>query len=204
VMLHTSSYAVPSRPGWLDISPGSRGMRVDRVVTEPRLIGPRPRGVPCGEHGFIDTDAHGRVAGLDGVFAAGDATAFPIKQGGLAAQQADAVAEAIAASVGAEVEPQPFRPILRGILLTGGPARYLRADISGGAGDDSTISGDALWWPPDKVSGRYLAPYLSSQVGDAADVMPQDEHAIPIETVLDPMTLERQRSYGELFDLPCA
>jgi hypothetical protein len=32
------------------------------------------------------------------VFAAGDATTFPIKQGSLAAQQADAVADAIAAS----------------------------------------------------------------------------------------------------------
>jgi hypothetical protein len=103
---------------------------------------------------------------------AGDATAFPIKQGGLAAQQADAVAETIAASVGAAIDPQPFRPILRGVLLTGGPARYLRADISGGAGDDSTISGEALWWPPDKIAARYLAPYLSSQVGEAADVMP--------------------------------
>jgi sulfide:quinone oxidoreductase len=202
VRLHTSSYGVPSRPGWLDISPGDRSMRVDRVVTEPRLSGPRPRGIPCGEDGFIRTDAHGRVAGLDGVFAAGDATAFPIKQGGLAAQQADAVAEAIAASVGAEVDPKPFQPVLRGILLTGGPARYLRADISGGAGDDSTISGDALWWPPDKISGRYLAPYLSSQVSDAADVMPQDEHAIPIETVLDPMAPDTQSTFGELHDLP--
>jgi sulfide:quinone oxidoreductase len=202
VRLHTSSYGVPSRPGWLDISPGDRGMRVDRVVTEPRLVGPRPRGIPCAEDGFIRTDAHGRVAGLDGVFAAGDATAFPIKQGGLAAQQADAVAEAIAASVGAEVDPKRFQPVLRGILLTGGPARYLRADISGGAGDDSTISGDALWWPPDKISGRYLAPYLSSLVGDAADVMPQDEHAIPIETVLDSMAPDTQSTFGELHDLP--
>jgi sulfide:quinone oxidoreductase len=202
VRLHTSSYGEPSRPGWLDISPGDRGMRVDRVVTVPRLVGPRPRGIPCGEHGFIDTDAHGRIAGLDGVFAAGDMTAFPIKHGGLAAQQADAVAEAIAASVGAEVDPQPFRPILRGVLLTGGPARYLRADISGGAGDDSTISREALWWPPDKISGRYLAPYLSSQVGDAHDVMPQGEHAIPIETVLHPMAPNRQSAFGELSDLP--
>jgi sulfide:quinone oxidoreductase len=202
VTLHTSSYGVPTRPEWLDISPGDRGMRVDRVVTVPRLVGPRPRGIPCGEHGFIDTDVHGRVTGLDGVFAAGDMTAFPIKQGGLAAQQADAVAEAIAASVGAEVDPQPFRPILRGILLTGGPERYLRADISGGAGDDSTISGDALWWPPDKISGRYLAPYLSSQVGDAADVMPQGEHAISIETVLGHPAPDTQRNYGELSDLP--
>jgi sulfide:quinone oxidoreductase len=62
---------------------------------------------------FIDTDAHGRVARLDGVFAAGDAPSFPVKQGGLAAQQADAVAEMIAASVGVDIDPQPFRPILR-------------------------------------------------------------------------------------------
>ncbi len=107
------------------------------------------------------------------MFAAGDATTFPVKHGGLAAQQADAVAEAIAASVGVDIDPQPFHPILRGVLLTGGPERYLRADISGGAGDDSTISSEALWWPPNKLAGRYLAPYLSHQTGDAADVMPR-------------------------------
>jgi sulfide:quinone oxidoreductase len=202
VALHTSSYGVPSRPGWLDISPDGRSMQLDRVVTVPRLAGPRLRGIPSGRDGFIHTDAHGRLAGLDGVFAAGDATTFPVKQGGLAAQQADAVAEAIAASVGADVDPQPFRPILRGVLLTGGPARYLRADISGGAGDDSTISSEALWWPPDKLSGRYLAPYLSSQVGDAADVMPQDERAIAVEAVLDPAATDMRRAYGELSDLP--
>jgi sulfide:quinone oxidoreductase len=171
VAVHTSSYGVPSRPGWLDLSPGERRVAVDGVVTLPRLAGPRLRGVPCRRDGFIHADAHGGVAGLDGVFAAGDATAFPIKQGGLAAQQADAVAEAIAASAGADIDPQPFRPILRGVLLTGGAARYLRADISGKAGDDSTIEGEASWWPPNKVCARYLAPYLSGQVGDAADVL---------------------------------
>jgi sulfide:quinone oxidoreductase len=202
VTLHTSSYGVLIRPGWLEISPGGQRLAVDRVVTEPRLVGPRLRGLPSGRDGFLHTDAHGRLAGLDGVFAAGDATAFPIKQGGLAAQQADAVAEAIAASVGAGIDPQPFRPILRGVLLTGGPARYLRADISGAAGDDSTISGEALWWPPDKIAGRYLAPYLSRQVGDAADVMPTHEHAIPVETPLDPLARDTQRLVGELSDLP--
>jgi len=202
VTLYTSSYGEPTRPGWLDISPGERGLRVDRVVTEPRLVGPRLRGIACDQDGFIPTDAHGRLAGLDGVFAAGDATTFPIKQGGLAAQQADAVAEAIAASMGADIDPQPFRPVLRGVLLTGGPPRYLRADISGGADDDSTISGEALWWPPDKISGRYLSPYLSSQVGDAGDVMPQDEHALPVQTTLDPMAPSPDRTFGELTDRP--
>jgi sulfide:quinone oxidoreductase len=198
IVVHTGSYGVPGHYGWLDISPGERRLPVDRIVTVPRLVGPRLRGVPCGREGFLHADAHGRLAGLDGVFAAGDVTAFPIKQGGLAAQQADAVAEAIAAAVGADIDPQPFRPVLRGVLLTGGRARYLRADISGRAGDDSIIAGGALWWPPNKLSGRYLSPYLSSQVGEAADVMPQGEHAIPVETPLDPTTPAVPGTHGEL------
>jgi len=202
VTLLTSSHGVPSSPGWLDISPGDRSMAVDRIVTEPRLVGPSLRGIPSGRDGFIHTDAHGRVPGLDDVFAAGDATIFPVKQGGLAAQQADAVAEAIAASAGADIDPQPFRPILRGTLLTGGPAQYLRADISGAAGDDSIVSGEALWWPPNKLCGRYLAPYLSSRVGEASDVMPQDEHAIPVRTALDPPMPDTQGRFDELSDLP--
>ena len=184
VTLHTCSYGQPGSPGRLDISPGHRSLAVERIVTEPRLIGPSLRGIPSEHEGFIQTDAHGRVPGLDDVFAAGDATTFPVKQGGLAAQQADAVAEAIAAAAGAQIDPQPFRPVLRGTLLTGGPTRYLRADISGGAGDDSTVSEDARWWPPNKLSGRYLAPYLSSKTGEAADVMPQDQGAIEVDTPL--------------------
>jgi sulfide:quinone oxidoreductase len=175
VALHTSSYGVPTRHGWLDISPGERALAVDRVVTVPRLAGPRLRGVPCVRDGFIHTDAHGRIAAMEGVFAAGDATDCPIKHGGLAAQQADAVAEAIAAAVGVDIDPQPFRPVLRGLLLTGRSPRFLRADVSGGAGDDSVIAEGALWWPPNKLYGRYLAPYLSSRVGSAADVMPSHE-----------------------------
>ena len=60
--------------------------------------------------GFLPTDEHGRVGGTVGVYAAGDATSFPIKQGGIAAQQADAVAECIAAGAGAPLETTPFRP----------------------------------------------------------------------------------------------
>ena len=204
IALHTSSYGVPGAPGWLDVSPGERRVPVDRVVALPRLVGPRLRGVPADRDGFLQTDAHGRLVGLDGVFAAGDATDFPVKQGGLAAQQADAVAETLAASVGVDIEPQPFRPVLRGVLLTGGPARYLHADISGGAGDHSMLASEALWWPPNKLCGRYLAPYLSRQVGEAADVMPQGERALRIETTLEPVTSASGRRYGELAVLPLA
>jgi sulfide:quinone oxidoreductase len=184
VTLCTSSFAEPAGHGWLDVTPGHRRLQVDRVVTQSRLVGPRLRGVPCDRDGFIQTDNQGRVHGIEGVFAAGDATAFPIKQGGLAAQQADAIAEAIAYAAGADISPQPFRPILRGTLLTGTAARYLRADISGTAGDDSIISTEALWWPPNKLCGRYLAPYLG-RLDDGADVMPQDDGAIPVGVRLD-------------------
>jgi sulfide:quinone oxidoreductase len=40
VALYTSSYGVPRRSGWLDISPGERCLPVDRVVSVPRLVGP--------------------------------------------------------------------------------------------------------------------------------------------------------------------
>jgi sulfide:quinone oxidoreductase len=175
ITLRTRSYGVPRTHGWLDIFPDG-GIPVDRVVTQPRLIGPRLRGVPCAGDGFIPTDAHGRVDGIRDVFAAGDATTFAVKQGGLAAQQADAVAEVIARSVGVAIEPRPFAPVLCTVLLTGGAPRYLRADISDGATGDSVISETALWWPPNKLYGRYLAPYLSSRVVQGAAVMPQRGH----------------------------
>lgn len=196
---HTSSDGIPRGHRWLDISPGDRGVPVDRIVTLPRLVGPRLRGIPCGPDGFIRTDAHGRLAGIAGVFAAGDATDVAIKQGGLAAQQADAVAvaEMIAFSAGVDIDPQPFRPMLRAVLLTGGKPRYLRADISAGAAQDSIISAEPLWCPPTKLCGSYLAAYLSCQVGERRDVITQDEDAIAVETALDPAAQQR---YGELAD----
>jgi sulfide:quinone oxidoreductase len=198
--LHTASYGEYRPPGWLEIHPGDRGMEADRVVTEPRLVGPHLRGVPCDRDGFIRVDGHGRVAGFRGVYAAGDATGFPVKQGGLAAQQADAVAEAIAATVGVEIDPQPFRPVLRGVLLTGGRPRFLRADISGRAGDDSTVSGRPLWSPPNKLAGRYLAPYLSRQLDEAADVMPQDEAGTPVDTELAQAAPAEQPALTDLLE----
>ena len=134
------------------------------------------------------------------VFAAGDATAFPIKQGGLAAQQADAVAEAIAASAGAGVHPQPFRPVLRGLLTAGGAARYMRARIATGTGDDCAVSERPLWWPPNRLCGRYLAPYLSSRGGGAA-AMFAGEHAIAAAVALESVTTDGRRVLGELADL---
>jgi sulfide:quinone oxidoreductase len=133
----------------------------DRVLTLPRLEGRRIKGVPHDTDGFIPTDAHGRVEGTARLYAAGDVTTFPIKQGGIAAQQADAAAETIAAETGAEMTPAPFRPVLRGLVLTGGRPAYLRAELAGGRGSASAAVGEPLWWPAGKIAARYLGPYLA-------------------------------------------
>jgi sulfide:quinone oxidoreductase len=155
----------------------------DVVVALPRLTGAPVAGLPRDANGFIPTDPNGRVHGLDEVFAAGDCTSFPIKQGGLAAQQADAAAETIAAAAGAPIEPEPFRPVLRGLLLTGEAPTFLRAEISGGLGDTSTATSELLWWPPGKIVGRYLAPFLAERAG-AILAPPAGAEGIPVDVEL--------------------
>src|SRR5439155_1412840 len=105
--------------GRITTRPGQQRVEAERIVALPTLEGPGILGVPRDDHGFIPIDDRGRVRGLDDVYAAGDAVDFPVKQGGLACQQADAIAEHLAAQAGAPVEPLPFRPVLRGKLLTG-------------------------------------------------------------------------------------
>ena len=144
------------------LHPGMRRIEVDRVVALPRLLGRAPAGVPVDDDGFVAVDAHCHVRGLDRVWAAGDGIAFPVKFGGLAAQQADAAAEAIAQLAGAAVTPQPFRPVLRGRLLTGRGERFIR-HVAGGGGGEGEVAEHALWWPPSKIAGRRLAPYLADR-----------------------------------------
>jgi sulfide:quinone oxidoreductase len=127
IQVRSSSRPAVVRGKALVLAGGSE-LYVDRVITLPQLEGPRLAGLSHDQHGFIPVDTQGHVAGVDDVYAAGDITAFPLKQGGLAAQQADAVAEAIAAELGAAITPKPFSPVLRGLLVTGGAPVYLRAE----------------------------------------------------------------------------
>jgi sulfide:quinone oxidoreductase len=158
---------------------GGGEIYVDAVITLPQLEGPRLHGLPSDEHGFIPVDSHGAARGVEDVYAAGDVTSFPLKQGGLAAQQADAVAEQIAARLEISVEARPFRPVLRGLLITGRAPMYLRAEPQRlpreasvaieatrpprlRARAASAAAGQPLWWPPAKVAGRYLGPFLAT------------------------------------------
>jgi sulfide:quinone oxidoreductase len=139
IELVPQTYPVAVTRAGLTIRPGGL-LAADRVVALSRVDGPELDGVPRDVNGFIPVDRHGAVVGLTDVYAAGDATAFPLKQGGIAADQAGTVAEAIAAVAGAPVTPRPFRPILRGMLLTGGAPRYLRSELTGGYGTTSVAS----------------------------------------------------------------
>jgi sulfide:quinone oxidoreductase len=151
-------------PGHVSIHPGDRSLRADRIVALPQLFGPSVPGVPGGaQGGFIPIDAHCAVPHLERVWAAGDATDFPIKHGGIAAQQADTAAEAIAAMAGAAVDPKPFRPEIHSVLLGGEKPLYLSAHVTGGRGSSSEIGETPTFSPPSKIAAKYLAPYLESR-----------------------------------------
>lgn len=145
--------------GIIKLSPRERVLSPAVVVALPRMEGPSIEGLPSDQAGFIPIDSHARVRGIEHVYAAGDGTNFPIKQGGLGAQQADAAAEHIAHRLGATGMPEPFRPVLRGKLVTGEETLSMRSDVAGGGGEGEA-SPDSLWWPPHKISARYLAPFL--------------------------------------------
>jgi sulfide:quinone oxidoreductase len=170
---------VHQEDGELIMTPGGEALAEAEVVSLPTMTGPAIPGLPGDDDGFIPVDAHGLVHGLEDVYAAGDGTTFPIKQGGLATQQADAVAEHIAHRLGAAVEAEPFKPVLRGKLLTGAESLHMRSDVTGGGGEGET-SVEGLWWPPHKISGRYLSPWLYH--GEADPEPP--EHGLDVEVAL--------------------
>jgi sulfide:quinone oxidoreductase len=183
IELRTSTVPIGFEHGSLVVTAGEP-LEADRVVSMPLLRGRSPEGLPHDVHGFLPTDEYGRVRDCEDVYAAGDVTAFPVKQGGIATQQADAAARTIAARAGSPVEAEPFRPVLRGLLLTGEGARFMRAQIAGGQGDVSEVSTRMLWWPETKVAGQYLSHYLTRTMEPLQGVEPLPADAVPVEVDL--------------------
>lgn len=131
----------------------------ERVVVLPNLRGLALEGLPHDAEGFVPTDPNGRVRDTVAVWAAGDGTTSPIKQGGVAAEQAAAAAADIANAAGAEVPLRPFTPVLRAELLTGSHRLFLRHEV--GTGESGATAGHPLWWPHAKVAAPHLAAWLS-------------------------------------------
>lgn len=172
VTLRAGAAAGPLKDGRLSCGP-QLTLDVQEVVALCELQGPDVAGLPCDAAGFIEVDEHCRVVGLSDVCAAGDGTNFPVKQGGIATQQADAAAEVIAAAFGAPVKPSPLRPTLRAMVLSGIAPLYLRAQVADAAGS-LEMAGNPLWMPPAKVAGSHLAPYLDGQRPGSRSVTLED------------------------------
>ena len=164
ILLIPSAHCETPVPGQVTIHPGGRSLYLDRIVALPELFGPSTPGVPKRDgHGFIPIDVYCGVPGLERVYAAGDGTDFAVKHGGIAAQQADVAAEAIATLAGAPIQPSKFNPEIHAILLGADKPLYLSAHITGGHGSASEISETPLWSPPTKIVAKYLAPYLDAR-----------------------------------------
>jgi sulfide:quinone oxidoreductase len=177
IELHASAVPIEFSDGALALA-GDGRLTADAAVALPALEGPALAGLPHDENGFIPVDEHGRVQGLEDVYAAGDATAYPIKQGGVSVRQAQAVAECLAARAGSPLDPEPFQPLLRSMLLTGAEPSYLQS-IAG----VSELADSPLWWPPTKIADSYLVPYLVSRFQLSVTTMPGPGEADLVSSV---------------------
>lgn len=155
-VLTSARVEIPGNKRVTVIRGGQRSdLEVDSILALPELFGPAIEGLPSDDNGFVPVDEFGRVTGAPGVFAAGDATNGVLKQGGVAAQQAEVVARTVAALAGAPVEPTPFRPRMRGVMLTGNRPILLDGDDTG-----PLEPGAAL---PPKIVAERLAPFLAAR-----------------------------------------
>jgi sulfide:quinone oxidoreductase len=161
-----STHPVRFREGRLQTVPGD-AVPFDEVISLPRLEGRAIRGVLHDPDGFARSDEHCRVLKEERIYAAGDVTSFPVKQGGIAAQQADVAAEAIAAELDAAIVPRTFDPVLRGVLWTGYAPLYLQGWLAGGHGETSTVSERPPWEEGTaKIVAHYLSPFLAAVDAD--------------------------------------
>jgi sulfide:quinone oxidoreductase len=160
--VHTGSLAEVPESRQLVVRPSDTKLEPGRIVAMPRIAGPQIRDLPTAEDGFIPIDDRCRVNGMgERVFAAGDAVSFPVKQGGLGAQMADIGAEGIAALAGADIEPTPLRPVIRGVLYTGREPLFLTARYADGE-VESEVSREQAWPAEEKIVAAELGPFLRS------------------------------------------
>jgi sulfide:quinone oxidoreductase len=159
IELHTGAVASVPAAGHIEIDGSS--LHAQRIVTIPRIRGHAIHGIPAGTDWFVPVDEHCVVQDGDGrEFAAGDVSDFPFKHGGIGAQQADTAAAGIAHLAGLGERPPPVRPIIRGMLLTGGRPLYLSAQLVAGLGWRSAIYERPPWPADEKVIAEELGPYL--------------------------------------------
>jgi len=144
IELHTGVLAQVPRAQLVTF--GETQLEAQRIVTLPKVTGPALRGIAAGPGWFVPIDEHCVVHDSDGrVFAAGDATDFVVKHGGIGAQQADTAAAGIAHLAGIGERPPALAPVIRSTLLTGDRPLYLCARVVNGLGWRSEVYEEPPW-----------------------------------------------------------
>ena len=156
IHLHSATVArvTAGHPASIVLQPRTDRLEVDRVIAIPAVEGPAIPGTEQDQAGFIEVGAGWRMQGSEDVWAAGDAVAYPVKFGGLAAQQADIIAAEIARAAGAEVTVDNGPLTLQGVMMTGDAPRELTAATP-------VQAASPMWRPTTKVFGEYLTPFLA-------------------------------------------
>jgi sulfide:quinone oxidoreductase len=155
IELHASEQAIAFVDGVLTTKSG-RSFASDRVIALPHLAGQRIPGLPSDADGFLAVDAHCRVTGTEDLYAAGDITDFPIKQGSIAAQQADAVIASLATRFGSQQTAEPFKPQLHAILFSDRGRTFMQA-ASRSDPPGAAVSEQPLWENAEKIFSRHLS-----------------------------------------------
>ena len=161
---------------------GGAEIQVDRVITLPQLVGPRLPGLPHDQHGFIPVDGHGRVTRprrtstrpATSRRSRSSRAASPPSRPTRSPRRSPPISAI-------PITPQPFSPVLRGLLITDGAPLYLRAEPQRlGARDErrdrratplqrqdartppAAAGAGALVAADAKIAGRYLGPFLAT------------------------------------------
>ena len=162
IAVHTGAYAAEAARG----APPRRRTGIipaDRVVALPRLQGPRIGGVPQTFEGFVPVDAHGRVDRDRGRLrrrrhhdlsrqagrhrrAAGRGRRRGDRGRGRRRRDAARLSGRFSA----------------GCSSPAAEPRYLRGELAAARARPRRRASEPLWWPPAKIVGRYLAPFLAA------------------------------------------
>ena len=173
----------PTQPITLTLAgAGPPELAFDRLLSLPTVVAPFLAGVPTDDAGFIETDETLKVCGSPRVWAAGSCIAAELEHSALAAQQADAAIDAIAAAArrgaggdGERSDP-PGAGDLTGMILTGQRTRWL-AENPPGIKQPSTR---VLWWPPGRAVGRMLAQRIEAWDPAVHQQLPADAGGVAI------------------------
>ncbi|MGH2905196.1 MAG: NAD(P)/FAD-dependent oxidoreductase [Solirubrobacterales bacterium] len=155
IELHTAESALSFADGVITTLARTE-IKADRTVALPILTGHRIDGLPQNEAGFLAVDEHGLVSGQRDLYAAGDTTDFPVKQGTIASQQAEAVVESLACRCGSQEQARAFVPQLHGVLFSTHGKTVMDALRGPGGQTSDAIPEQLLEDDAEKFYSRYL------------------------------------------------